>query len=147
MFNWSEFGHAWLKLNWMLRLHSGIVNIALDSSWIWLHLVSLYLVFNLDSLHHPCLSNLAGVSHGLATSSSALVGFTVGFTLRFFLVQMPGGVLKTGHWCHDCDCHFLWLSLSSVTVTLCDCHLWPLEQQDRWTVSGVRPLNLRGVKD
>ena len=22
----------------------------------WLHLVSLYLVFNLDSLHHPCLS-------------------------------------------------------------------------------------------
>ena len=33
MFNWSEFGHAWLKLNWMLRLHSGTMDNALDLSY------------------------------------------------------------------------------------------------------------------
>ena len=43
------------------------MDIALDLSWIWLHLVSLYLVFSLDSLHHPCLSiwlvSLMGLLH------------------------------------------------------------------------------------
>ena len=128
MFNWSEFGHAWLKFNWMLRLHSGIMDNALDLSWIWLrHLVSVYLVFSLDSLHQSMSMNLAGASHGLATSTTALAGLTVGFTPRL----LPG---SNARWCVEnwplvsrlwlsfpvtqlCDCHLLWLTLVTVGTT------------------------------
>ena len=76
----------------MLRLQSGIMDIALDSSWNRLNLASLYLAFALDSLHLPGSINLAGVSYGLATSTTTLAGLTVGFTLRF----LPG---SNARWC------------------------------------------------
>ena len=58
----------------------------------WLHLVSVYLVFSLDSLHQSMSMNLASVSYGLATSTTALAGLTVGFTPRF----LPG---SNARWC------------------------------------------------
>ena len=76
----------------MLRLQSGTMDIALDSSWNQLKLASLYLAFTLDSLHHPGSINLAGVSYGLATSTTTLAGLTVGFTLTF----LPG---SNARWC------------------------------------------------
>ena len=79
----------------------------MDSPWIYLDLAPWYMNLVLGSLHYPWSMNLAGVTSGLATSMTTLAGLTVKFTPIFSLVQMPGGVLKTAHLCHDCDCHFL----------------------------------------
>ena len=80
---------------------------------LWIHLgfyldlAPWYINLVLGSLHYPWSMNLAGVTSGLATSMTTLAGLTVKFTPIFSLVQMPGGVLKTAHLCHDCDCQFL----------------------------------------
>ena len=79
----------------------------MDSSWICLDLAPWYMNLVLGSLHYPWSMNLAGVTSGLATSMTTLAGLTVKLTPIFSLVQMPGGVLKTAHLCHDCDCQFL----------------------------------------
>ena len=125
MFNWSELGHAWLKLNWMLSLHSGIMDNALGLSWIWLYLVSVYLVFSLDSLHQSTSMKLAGVSYGLATSTKALAGLTISFTPRF----LPG---SNARWCVENWPLVSRLWQSFPVTQLCDCHLSVTGTRDRW---------------
>ena len=125
MFNWREFGHAWLKLNWMLRLHSGTMDNALD------------------------------LSYGLATSGLSISGIQPGQSASIYAYKSGWCILwacyiykSTGwinNWFHSkisswfkCQvvCWKLATGVTTVTVALCHSALWlspPVtDTRDRW---------------
>ena len=125
MFNWSEFGHAWLKteLNAEITLWDGGQWLGLF--WFWLYLVSVYLVFSLDSLHQSMSMNLAGVYYGLATSTTTLAGAATNFTPKL----LPG---SNARWCVENWPLVSRLWQSFPVTQLCDCHLSVTGTRDRW---------------